>query len=126
MCETKLDRAWGQDWVGSIDAAKLDDASAHVGGELIAQRAARHADDGELFGQQVRLEEMKERGQQLALGQVARGAEDDENAGVGNALCRPWEAGKDPRGGRSFAWWPWLVEPPAERPLLASSSSYGD
>ena len=67
---------------------------AHVGGELIAQRAARHADDGELFGQQVGLAEVKERGQQLALGEVARGAKDDENAGVGNALDALGDLGK--------------------------------
>ena len=39
--------------------------------ELIAQRAARHADNGKLAGQKVGLKEMKERRQQLALGEVA-------------------------------------------------------
>ena len=37
-------------------------------------------------GQKVGLKEMKERRQQLALGKVAGGAEDDENAGIGDAL----------------------------------------
>ena len=36
--------------VGGFDAAKLDDAGAHVGGKLVAQRAARDADDSELPG----------------------------------------------------------------------------
>ena len=31
--------------VAGIDAAEFDDALAHVGGELLAQRAARHSDD---------------------------------------------------------------------------------
>ncbi len=58
-------------WIGGFRTAKLDDALTHVGSELIAQRAARHADDGEFFGQQVGLEEVIERRQQLALGEVA-------------------------------------------------------
>ena len=80
--------------VACIGAAELDDAFAHVGGKFIAQRAARHADDGELFGQQIGLKEMKERGEQLALGEVAGGAEDDENAGLGDALAAFGNLGK--------------------------------
>ncbi len=32
-----------------VDAAEFDDAFAHVGGEFVAERAARHADNGELL-----------------------------------------------------------------------------
>ncbi len=38
------------------------------------------------FGQQAGLLEVIERGQELALGEVAGGAEDDDDAGVGSAL----------------------------------------
>ncbi len=69
-----------------VDAAKFDDAGAHVGGKFVAERAARDADDGELLGQKVRLPEMKERRQQLALGEVAGGAKDDEDGRIGNPL----------------------------------------
>ena len=75
--------------IALVDAAEVDDPLAHVRGEFVAERAARHADDGELFGQQVGLKEVKERREQLALGEIARCAKDDENAGVGDALGAP-------------------------------------
>ena len=67
-----------------VDAAKFDDAGAHVGCKFIAERAARDADDGELPGQKARLPEMKERRQQLALGEVAGGAKDDDDGRIGD------------------------------------------
>ena len=76
----------GELGVGLIDAASADDAVLHVGGEGVLQRAAGYADDGDLFGQQAGLVEVIERGQELALGEVAGGAEDDHDAGVGGAL----------------------------------------
>ena len=48
----------------SGEPAALDD-------EVVAERAARYADDSKLFGQQVGLAQMKESGQQLALGEIA-------------------------------------------------------
>uniref|UniRef100_E6PY25 Uncharacterized protein n=1 Tax=mine drainage metagenome TaxID=410659 RepID=E6PY25_9ZZZZ len=69
--------------------AKLDNALAHVSGKLIPQRTTRNADDGELPGQQIHLFEVKERGEQLALGEVAGSAKDDQNRRLGDALlCR--------------------------------------
>jgi hypothetical protein len=75
---------WGSP---SVDAAEFEDAGAHVGGEFIAEGAAGYADDGEFFGQEAVLLEMKERGQQLALGQVAGGAEDHDDGGLGDAFA---------------------------------------
>src|SRR6266436_4102500 len=46
-------------------------------GEIVAGEA----DDGELFGEQIVGGEVAERGDELALSQVAGGAEDDHNAG---------------------------------------------
>ena len=73
--------------VGGFDTAALDDAVLHVGGEVVAERAAGDADDGEFFGKKAGLVEVIERGQELALGEVAGGAEDDDDAGVGDALA---------------------------------------
>ncbi len=72
--------------VACIHAAKLDDAGAHVCRELVAQGPARYADDGELLGQQVGLAQVKQRGQQLALGQIAGGAKDHQDPRIGNPL----------------------------------------
>ena len=63
-------------------------------GELVAQGAARDADDGELVRQQPVLLEVEERGQQLALGQVARRAEDGHDDRVGNSLSAVRNLGK--------------------------------
>src|SRR5580704_14633017 len=80
--------------VALIDVAKIDDTLAHVGSELITEWAARHADDGEPLGKKIRLKEVKQRREQLALGEVARCAKDDENAWLGNALSGCWDLGK--------------------------------
>ena len=80
--------------IGLVDAAKLDDALAHVGRELIAQRPPRHADNGKLLRQQPILLEVEERRQQLALGQVARGAKDDHDDRIGNSFTAARNLGK--------------------------------
>ena len=72
--------------VACLDVAEFDDSGTHVGGEGIAQRSARHADDGELLGQEVRLKEVKVGGQQLAPGEIAGGSEDDKNPRIGDPL----------------------------------------
>jgi hypothetical protein len=66
-------------------AFDLLDAFAHlraVAGVILSR--TRDADDGELVGQQPLLAEVVDRGQELAAGQVARGAEDDDDAAVGS------------------------------------------
>ena len=75
-----------QPGIAGIDVAELEDAFAHVGRKFIAQRAARHPDDGECCGQQAGLLQVEERRQQFALGQVARGAEDHHDSRFGNPL----------------------------------------
>src|SRR5581483_10604796 len=69
-----------------LRVAEFDDAFAHVCGELVAQRPPRHAHNGKLLGQQVGLAQVEERRQQLALGQVAGGAEDHQNSRLRNSL----------------------------------------
>ena len=80
--------------VGRVNAAELDDAGAHVGGELIAEGAAGYADDGKLFGQQADLLEVEERGEELALGEIAGSAKDDHDARVGDSLGTVGDLGK--------------------------------
>ena len=70
-----------------IDAAALEDAVLHVGREGLGEVTPGDADDGELFGEQVLLLEVEEGGEQFALGEVARGAEEDDDAGVRDALA---------------------------------------
>ena len=80
--------------IGGVGATEFDDAFAHVLGEFVAERAAGYADDGELLGQEAGLKKVIERGEKLALGQVARSAEDDENTGLRDALRSPGNLGE--------------------------------
>jgi hypothetical protein len=66
----------------SLDAAELEDAVAHVGGELIAEGRRATPTMANSLGSRPILE-VKERRQQLALGEVAGGAEDDDDGGFG-------------------------------------------
>ncbi len=72
--------------VAGIYAAALDDAVMHVSGKGRGEIATRYANDSELFRQQALLLEVIERRQQLALGEVAGGAEDDHDTRFGYAL----------------------------------------
>jgi len=72
--------------IGGVDASKFDDAGAHVCGEFVSERAARDTDDGELLRQKIALPEMKERRQELAFGEVAGGAKNNQDPWVGNPL----------------------------------------
>ncbi len=96
--------------IGLFDAAAGDDAVLHVGGEGLFERTAGDADDGELLGKKAGLLEVIERGQELALGEVAGGAEDDDDAGVGHALglLRGWRVKC-----RRFDFWDCHLDPPA-------------
>ena len=68
---------------GRLDAGELRDRLAHARAELlVAHLRPAHADDGEGLGQHAALEHRPERGDELALGEIAGGAEDDEDAGV--------------------------------------------
>ena len=69
-----------------FDAAAADDALLHVRGEGLLERPAGDADDREVLRQQPGLLQVIERGQELALGEVAGRAEDDDDAGIGGAL----------------------------------------
>ena len=76
----------GQFGVGFVDSSAGDDALLHIRGEAGFKRAAGDADDGEVLGQKIGLLQVIERGQEFALGQVAGGAEDDDDAGLGLTL----------------------------------------
>ncbi len=80
--------------VARVNAAELEDSRTHVGRKLVTQRPPRNAHDCELRGQQVRLAQMKQGRQKLALGQVAGGAEDYQNPRIGNPLLPLWDLGK--------------------------------
>ena len=69
-----------------LHAAAGLDAFLHVGGKRLLQRTPRHPDDREVLRQIARLLQVVQRRQQLALGQVARRAEDHHHARVGAAL----------------------------------------
>ena len=47
----------------------------------VVARRDGHADDGKALGEEAEATEVEEGGDELALGQVAGGAEDDEDAG---------------------------------------------
>ncbi len=88
----------GELGIGLFDTAAADDAVFHVGGEAVFERTAGDADYGEILRQETRLLKVIERGQELALGEVAGCAEDDHDAGVRGALClrgRGWNGGFD-------------------------------
>src|SRR5580704_5391782 len=66
-----------------LSGGKFRDLLADLVAELLAgELLARHAHQRELFGEQVFVCEIVERGDQLAFGQIARGAKDDHNAWV--------------------------------------------
>lgn len=68
---------------GRIDGVgcELLDVGRHLLTETrVISRRDGHADDGELFRKQTDAAEVEERGDELALGQVAGGAENDEDA----------------------------------------------
>ena len=69
--------------VTRVRATEFNNAFAHVFCEFVAERTPRHANDGELPGQQIGLEEVKECRQQFALGEIARRAEDGRTPGSG-------------------------------------------
>jgi hypothetical protein len=52
---------------------------------LVAQRLARGTDDGECRGQQSLEREVVERGNELALREIARATEYDDRRGLGDA-----------------------------------------
>jgi len=52
---------------------------------LMAQRLPRCADDGERRRQEALQGEVVERGDELALREIARSAEDDDRRGLGDA-----------------------------------------
>jgi hypothetical protein len=52
---------------------------------LVAQRLARSSDDGERRGEQPLEREVVKRGNELALREIARAAEDDDRRWLGDA-----------------------------------------
>ena len=72
--------------VAAIHAAALQDAFLHVRRERRREIAPRHAHDGELLRQQMLLLQVKQRRQQLALGQIARRTKDHHDARLRNSL----------------------------------------
>ena len=73
--------------ISLVHFAEFHNAFAHVRCELVAQRAPRHSNDGEILRQQPDLLQVEERREQFALRQIARRAEDHHDPGVGNALA---------------------------------------
>ena len=69
-----------------FDAAAFDDSIAHVVNELVLQWTPGDANDGKLCRQQAGLFQVIERRQQFPLGQVARGAKDDNNTWLRHPL----------------------------------------
>src|SRR5262249_23142531 len=61
----------------------LDGVPHRVAEAVVAHARSRAADDGEPLGEEPPVRERVERRHQLALGQVTRRAEDDEDAGLG-------------------------------------------
>ena len=74
--------------VAGVNAAALENAILHVRGKGGGQIAARYAHDREVLGEQTLLLQVVQRRQQLALGQVARGAENHHNAWVWHTFVR--------------------------------------
>ncbi len=72
--------------IGLIDIAGFENASAHILSKLVAQGTAGDADDGEFFGQEAYLLEVEEGRKELALGEIARGTENDDDGGFRDAL----------------------------------------
>src|SRR3954471_23342911 len=72
--------------VGVLYAAPSDDALFHVWRKAVFERTASDAYDSDPFGQEAGLVEVIERGQELALGEIAGSSEDDDDAGIGRAL----------------------------------------
>ncbi len=65
----------------------MPDAIARGAAEVVvAEGRAREAQDGKVFGHQPCLEQVEQRWDQLAVGQVAGGAKDDDGAGRGRPL----------------------------------------
>ena len=89
--------------IGFVDAAEVDNAFAHVRGKLVAKRPARHAYNGKILRQQAALLKVKKRWQQLALGQIAGGAEDDHDDRIRECARRTWEPARDPQDEPSSA-----------------------
>ena len=78
--------ASGHEWIPLLRVDRMRGELLDVRGHLVAEglviaRRDGHAHDGELFRQQSDAAEVEEGGDELALGQVAGGTEDDEDAG---------------------------------------------
>jgi hypothetical protein len=69
-----------------LHSSELENAFAHVFFKLSLQRPPGYANHRKFLRQQVRLLEMEESGQELALGQVAGSAEDDHDGWLWNPL----------------------------------------
>jgi hypothetical protein len=83
------------DLLAEVVAAELAHGGLHLGAELVVRPLrAGSAEDRELLGQHAAQRERVERGEDLAPGQVARGAEDHERARLGRLRQRePFEEG---------------------------------
>ncbi len=73
--------------VHGLAPGELGDALLHLVGE-VGLGPPRHAHHGEAAGEHPAQRQVVDRGHQLALGEVARGAEDDEGAGAHGAVLR--------------------------------------
>src|SRR4030081_3784225 len=83
-----------------VDIAAADDALFHVLGKGLLQWSPGNADNCKVLGEQAGLFQVKERWQKFALGQVARGPEDHNNAWIRYALRL--HSGRRGRGGGDF------------------------
>jgi hypothetical protein len=69
-----------------VDTAAADDSLFHIFGKGLLERPPGDADNREVLREKPGLLQVIERGQQLAFGEIARCAEDDNDAGVRRAL----------------------------------------
>src|SRR5262249_27120851 len=98
------------DFVAEGIAGVLPDRRLHSLPELVVRHLApRHADARELLWQQALVRERVDRGDQFALGEVTRRAEDDEHARIRRpADDEPFEERVVERLGHSL----WIAWPP--------------
>ncbi len=88
MIKNRLGQRVPHGGIDRLEARKLRDGVAQLGAELIMRfRAARKADDDEGLGKLAFVGEVVERGDELAVGEVAGSTEDDKRTRFRRLPC---------------------------------------